>query len=154
MAAFSMLRWRVTELIIAIRMFCCSKEEDKAEQREKILSRWKQLCNIPGGRQHIRQHVTLLISRLFFFSFLFFLRKNYSTVSLSLVRFNNFNYFIFLCNCTSAQINFISLKAIPPTSSPLPSPLFHCSCSFFRYPLSMSICQQKKRHKHLPKNTR
>lgn len=67
----------------------------------------------------------------FFFFLSFFLRKNYSTVSLSLVRFNNFHYFIFLCNCTSAQINFISLKAIPPTSSPLPSPLFHCSCSFF-----------------------
>lgn len=29
---------RVTELIIAIRMFMCSKEEDKAKLREKILS--------------------------------------------------------------------------------------------------------------------
>lgn len=46
--------YRVTELIIAIRMFLCSKEEDKAKQRENILSRWKQLCKVPWRQQHIR----------------------------------------------------------------------------------------------------
>lgn len=45
---------RVTELIIANRMFLCSKEEDKAKLREEILSRWKQLWKIPGGQKHIR----------------------------------------------------------------------------------------------------
>lgn len=71
-------KYRVTELIIAIRVFLYSKEEDKAKQREKILSRWKQLCSIPEGQQHIRLHALLAD---------FFLHKNCNTASLSLVRF-------------------------------------------------------------------
>lgn len=44
---------RVTELIIAIRMFLCSEETDKAKVEENILSRCRQLCKVPGGQQHI-----------------------------------------------------------------------------------------------------
>lgn len=64
---------RVTELIIAIRTFLCSREEDKAKQRKKILSRWKQLCKNPGGiAAHLLACLTLLISRFYFIYLIFF----------------------------------------------------------------------------------